>query len=142
MLAHPVLTSVLYISHSSLKISYLLSNQQGFGFFSFLDGIHRLEHLFLTIDFQKDLSEAEKYSSQTGIINILGDTYFGDMYTESKSSSDPTEFGYHYSFEKPSTFLGKNDINIANFEAVFSLENQSPLKDKKPFVLKANAIPI
>lgn len=36
-------------------------------------------------------------------------------------------------------FLGKNDINIANFEAVFSLENQSPLKDKKPFILKADA---
>ena len=40
---------------------------------------------------------------------------------------------------KNTALLSKNDINIANFEAVFSLENQSPLKDKKPFVLKADA---
>lgn len=93
--------------------------------------------------FQEGHVEAKKYSSQTGIINILGDTYFGEMYTEKRKSRGQTDalqqYGYHYSFEKIQPFLGKNDINIANFEAVFSLENQSPLKDKKPFVLKADA---
>ena len=28
---------------------------------------------------------------------------------------------------KNKNFLGEHDLNIANFEAVFSLENQSPL---------------
>ncbi|MDO7229981.1 CapA family protein [Acinetobacter nosocomialis] len=145
LLAHPVLTSVLYISHTvrQIYITYLEDNQS-IGFFSFLDDIHRLEHLVPYYHFfQEKYVEAKKCSSQTGIINILGDTYFGEMYTEKRKSRGQTDalqqYGYHYSFEKIQPFLGKNDINIANFEAVFSLENQSPLKDKKPFILKADA---
>lgn len=145
LLAHPVLTSVLYLSHTFRQIYITYSEQnQSIGFFSFLDDIHRLEHLVPYYHFfQKKYVEAKKCSSQTGIINILGDTYFGEMYTEKRKSRGQTDalqqYGYHYSFEKIQPFLGKNDINIANFEAVFSLENQSPLKDKKPFILKADA---
>ncbi len=144
LLAHPLLTSVLYISHTFRQIYITYSEQnQSIGFFSFLDDIHRLEHLVPYYHyFQEGHVEAKKYSSQTGIINILGDTYFGEMYTEKRKSREQTDalqqYGYHYSFEKIQPFLGKNDINIANFEAVFSLENQSPLKDKKPFILKAD----
>ncbi|HHQ1421879.1 TPA: CapA family protein [Acinetobacter baumannii] len=145
LLAHPVLTSVLYISHTFRQIYITYSeHNRSIGFFSFLDDIHRLEHMVPYYHyFQEGHVEAKKYSSQTGIINILGDTYFGEMYTEKRKSRGQTDalqqYGYHYSFEKIQPFLGKNDINIANFEAVFSLENQSPLKDKKPFVLKADA---
>lgn len=50
----------------------------------------------------------QKYSSQTGIINIFGDTYFGEMYTEKRKSRGQTDalqqYGYHYSFEKYSPF--------------------------------------
>ena len=53
----------------------------------------------------------QKYSSQTGIINILGDTYFGEMYTEKRKSRGQTDalqqYGYHYSFEKNTALLGK-----------------------------------
>ncbi|EXR32606.1 CapA family protein [Acinetobacter sp. 1179249] len=145
LLAHPVLTSVLYLSHTFRQIYITYSEQnQSIGFFSFLDDIHRLEYLVPYYHFfQEKYVEAKKCSSQTGIINILGDTYFGEMYTEKRKSRGQTDalqqYGYHYSFEKIQPFLGKNDINIANFEAVFSLENQSPLKDKKPFILKADA---
>ncbi|MDB9694873.1 CapA family protein [Acinetobacter nosocomialis] len=145
LLAHPVLTSVLYLSHTFRQIYITYSEQnQSIGIFSFLDVIHRLEHLVPYYHFfQEKYVEAKKCSSQTGIINILGDTYFGEMYTEKRKSRRQTDalqqYGYHYSFEKIQLFLGKNDINIANFEAVFSLENQSPLKDKKPFILKADA---
>lgn len=145
LLAHPVLTSVLYISYTvrQIYITYLEDNQS-IGFFSFLDDIHRLEHLVPYYHcFKEEHVKAKSCTSQTGIINILGDTYFGEMYTEKRKSRGKIDalqqYGYHYSFEKIQPFLGKNDINIANFEAVFSLENQSPLKDKKPFILKAEA---
>ena len=140
-----MLTSVLYISHQFRKIyiTYLEDNQS-IGFFSFLDDIHRLEHLVPYYHcFQEEHVKAKSCTSQTGIINILGDTYFGEMYTEKRKSRGQTDalqqYGYHFSFKKIQPFLGKNDINIANFEAVFSLENQSLLKDKKPFILKADA---
>ncbi len=46
LLAHPVLTSVLYLSHTFRQIYITYSEQnQSIGFFSFLDDIHRLEHL-------------------------------------------------------------------------------------------------
>ena len=145
LLAHPVLTSVLYISHTvrQIYITYLEDNQS-IGFFSFLDDIHRLEHLVPYYHcFKEEHVKAKSCTSQTGIINILGDTYFGEMYTEKRKSRGKIDalqqYGYHYSFEKIQPFLGKNDINIANFEAVFSLESRSPLKDKKPFILKADA---
>ena len=60
-----------------------------------------------TIIFKKGMSR-QKYSSQTGIINILGDTYFGEMYTEKRKSRGQTDalqqYGYHYSFEKIQSF--------------------------------------
>lgn len=145
LIAHPVLTSVLYISHTIRQIYITYSEQnQSIGFFSFLDDIHRLEHLVPYYHcFKEEHVKAKICTSQSGIINILGDTYFGEMYTEKRRSRGQTDalqqYGYHYSFKKIQPFLGKNDINIANFEAVFSLKNQSPLKDKKSFILKADA---
>jgi len=88
LFAHPLLTSVLYISHTFRQIYITYSeHNRSIGFFSFLDDIHRLEHLVPYYHyFQEVHVEAKKYSSQTGIINILGDTYFGEMYTEKRKS--------------------------------------------------------
>ncbi len=136
---------VLYLTNSFRKI-YLtfLEENQTIGFFLFLDDIHRADHLIPYYHcFQAQTIRPKVCSAPSGIINILGDTYFGEIYTEkrrSKGQKDALQqYGYNYSFEKIKTFLGEHDLNIANFEAVFSSENQSPLDHKKPFILKADA---
>lgn len=136
---------VLYLTNSFRKI-YLtfFEENQTIGFFLFLDDIHRAEHLIPYYHcFQAQKVQPRVCSVPSGIINILGDTYFGEIYTEkrrSKGQKDALQqYGYNYSFEKIKAFLGEHDLNIANFEAVFSLENQSPLGHKKPFILKADA---
>lgn len=136
---------VLYLTNSFRKI-YLtfFEENQTIGFFLFLDDIHRAEHLIPYYHcFQTQKVTSKICSAPSGIINILGDTYFGEIYTEkrrSKGQKDALQqYGYNYSFEKIKTFLGEHDLNIANFEAAFSLENQSPLDHKKPFILKADA---
>lgn len=135
---------VLYLTNSFRKI-YLtfFEENQTIGFFLFLDDIHRAEHLIPYYHcFQAQTVRPKVCSAASGIINILGDTYFGEIYTEkrrSKGQKDALQqYGYNYSFEKIKNFLGEHDLNIANFEAVFSLENQSPLDHKKPFILKAD----
>ncbi|MHC3125228.1 CapA family protein [Acinetobacter sp. GN11] len=136
---------VLYLTNSFRKIylTFFEENQTS-GFFLFLDDIHRAEHLIPYYHcFQAQKVKPKVCSTLSGIINILGDTYFGEIYTEKRKSKGQIDalqqYGYSYSFEKIKAFLGQHDLNIANFEAVFSLENQSPLVHKKPFILKANA---
>lgn len=136
---------VLYLTNSFRKI-YLtfFEENQTIGFFLFLDDIHRAEHLIPYYHcFQAQTVRPKVCSAPSGIINILGDTYFGEIYTEKRKARRQTDslqqYGYNHSFEKLKTFLGEHDLNIANFEAVFSLENQSPLDHKKPFILKADA---
>lgn len=136
---------VLYLTNSFRKI-YLtfFEENQTIGFFSFLDDIHRAEHLIPYYHcFQVQTVRPKVCSAPSGIINILGDTYFGETYTEKRKARGQTDalqqYGYDYSFDKIKAFLGEHDLNIANFEAVFSLENQSPLAHKKSFILKADA---
>lgn len=136
---------ILYLTNSFRKI-YLtfFEENQTIGFFLFLDDIHRAEHLVPYYHcFQAQTVRPKVCSAPSGIINILGDTYFGEIYTEKRKARRQTDslqqYGYNHSFEKLKTFLGEHDLNIANFEAVFSLENQSPLDHKKPFILKADA---
>lgn len=136
---------VLYLTNSFRKI-YLtfFEENQTIGFFSFLDDIHRAEHLIPYYHcFQAQTVRPKVCSTPSGIINILGDTYFGEIYTEKRKAKGQIDalqqYGYDYSFKKIKAFLGEHDVNIANFEAVFSLENQSPLVHKKPFILKADA---
>ncbi len=136
---------VLYLTNSFRKI-YLtfLEENQTIGFFLFLDDIHRAEHLIPYYHcFQAQTIRPKVCSAPSGIINILGDTYFGEIYTEKRKARGQIDalqqYGYDYSFKKIKAFLGEHDLNIANFEAVFSLENQSPLDHKKPFILKADA---
>ncbi|MCG9510006.1 CapA family protein [Acinetobacter pittii] len=136
---------VLYLTNSFRKI-YLtfFEENQTIGFFLFLDDMHRAEHLIPYYHcFQAQTVTPKVCSAPSGIINILGDTYFGEIYTEKRKARGQTDalqqYGYDYSFDKIKAFLGEHDLNIANFEAVFSLENQSPLAHKKPFILKADA---
>ncbi|WP_111854548.1 CapA family protein [Acinetobacter oleivorans] len=136
---------VLYLTNSFRKI-YLtfFEENQTIGFFSFLDDIHRAEHLIPYYHcFQAQTVRSKVCSTPSGIINILGDTYFGEIYTEKRKAKGQKDalqqYGYNYSFDKIKAFLGEHDLNIANFEAVFSLEKQSPLVHKKPFILKADA---
>lgn len=136
---------VLYLTNSFRKI-YLtfFEENQTIGFFSFLDDIQRAEHLIPYYHcFQAQTIRPKVCSAPSGIINILGDTYFGEIYTEKRKARGQIDalqqYGYDYSFKKIKAFLGEHDLNIANFEAVFSLENQSPLGHKKPFILKADA---
>lgn len=136
---------VLYLTNSFRKI-YLtfFEENQTIGFFSFLDDIHRAEHLIPYYHcFQAQTVRSKVCSTPSGIINILGDTYFGEIYTEKRKAKGQKDtlqqYGYNYSFDKIKAFLGEHDVNIANFEAVFSLETQSPLIHKKPFILKADA---
>ncbi len=138
---------VLYLTNSFRKI-YLtfLEENQTIGFFLFLDDIHRAEHLIPYYHcFQAQNVKLKVCSTPSGIINILGDTYFGEIYTGKRKARGQTDalqqYGYDYSFDKIKAFLGEHDLSIANFEAVFSLENQSPLGHKKPFILKADAEP-
>lgn len=144
LMAQCVVT-VLYLNNSFRKIylTYFEENQT-IGFFSFLDDIHRAEHLIPYYHcFQEQNVKPKVCTTQSGIINILGDTYFGEIYSEKRKSKGQTDalqqYGYDYSFEKIKAFLGENDLNITNFEAVFALETQSPLAHKKPFILKAEA---
>ncbi|WP_252058863.1 CapA family protein [Acinetobacter sp. AHP123] len=139
------LVEVLYLTNSFRKI-YLtfFEENQTIGFFSFLDDIHRAEHLIPYYHcFQTQTVRPKVCSTPSGIINILGDTYFGEIYTEKRKAKGQIDalqqYGYEYSFKKIKAFLGEHDLNIANFEAVFSLEKQSPLVHKKPFILKADA---
>lgn len=136
---------VLYLTNSFRKI-YLtfFEENQTIGFFSFLDDIHRAEHLIPYYHcFQAQTVRPNVCSTPSGIINILGDTYFGEIYTEKRKAKGQIDalqqYGYDYSFEKIKAFLGEHDVNIANFEAVFSLEKQSPFVHKKSFILKADA---
>lgn len=136
---------VLYVTNSFRKI-YLtfFEENQTIGFFSFLDDIHRAEHLIPYYHcFQAQTVSPKVCLAPSGIINILGDTYFGEIYTEKRKARGQIDalqqYGYDYSFEKIKAFLGEHDVNIANFEAVFSLEKQSPFVHKKSFILKADA---
>lgn len=136
---------VLYLTNSFRKI-YLtfFEENQTIGFFSFLDDIYRAEHLIPYYHcFQAQTVRPKVCSTPSGIINILGDTYFGEIYTEKRKVKGQIDalqqYGYDYSFKKIKAFLGEHDVNIANFEAVFALEKQSPLVYKKSFILKADA---
>lgn len=78
------------------------------------------------------------------IVNIMGDTYFGEDYTirrQRRGREDAlTRYGYDYSFQKIEPLLKAGDLNIANFEAVLTDLKDSPLRGIKPYVLGGNII--
>ncbi len=75
-------------------------------------------------------------------INIIGDTYFGEFYTnirkrQGKDDALATE-GRNYSFDKIRPLISEEDFNICNFEAAISNDDNQYLKQRKPFVLHAS----
>jgi len=87
LMAQSVVT-VLSLSNSFRKI-YLtfFEENQTIGFFSFLDDIHRIEHLVPYYHcFQEQNVKPKVCTTRSGMINILGDTYFGEIYTEKRKS--------------------------------------------------------
>lgn len=85
----------------------------------------------------------EKIQLNSSIINLMGDTYFGERYTERRKKRGMEDallkYGYSYSFTGISSFFRKNNFNIINFEAVFNTNKFSPLEGRKDFILGANS---
>lgn len=72
-------------------------------------------------------------------INILGDTYFGEWYSNRRRQQGRedalTRHGYDHSFQELKPLLDEGDFNIVNFEAALSTGQGSEMKGRKPFVL-------
>lgn len=85
-------------------------------------------------------------SLDSGKINILGDTYFGEFYTRIRKKRGVNDalqqYGYSHSFEKIAPFFQPDHLNIVNFEATFfAPHTDSPLREIKPYILDAEAAP-
>lgn len=113
------------------------------------DAFHRdylitqlIEKLTLTTPITYSKENIYLMNPKIAKINILGDTYFGEAYTklrQQRGIDDAlTRYGYDYSFERLLPILTEADYNIANFEAVLTDLNQSPLQGKKGFILGGN----
>lgn len=121
-------------------------NMPKIGIFSNLLSENRLAYLvpyLYTGQALDQISEKINVSAKTAYINLLGDTYFGEAYTEKRKKRGINDalqkYGYDYSFKKIMNFFPKDDLNIVNFEAVFHEFGDSPLKDIKGFILGANS---
>ncbi|MEB6480616.1 CapA family protein [Acinetobacter vivianii] len=137
------LDAVLILSHQQQPyyFSYRHENQS-LGIFHLLDDLHRIDHLVPYYHyFEPGVLPAKQIQAKSEWINIIGDTYFGEFYTnkrKNKGIEDALQrYGYAHSFEKIKHFFHQDEINIANFEAVFNLDENSPLTDKKAFILGA-----
>lgn len=91
------------------------------------------------IEVQSNYQLAEKVDKDDFKINILGDTYFGEFYTDKRikkgvQDSLMTE-GRAYSFDGIRTLFSSGDMNIINFEATISSNHINLLSKRKPFVL-------
>ncbi|ENW03281.1 CapA family protein [Acinetobacter beijerinckii] len=140
------LDGIVYLSDQQhhYYFSYRHENQS-IGFFSLLDHLHRIDHLVPYYHYFHAglLAPAKKIQAKSNWINIIGDTYFGEYYTKLRKSKGMTDalqtYGYQYSFEKIKQFFNEKDVNIANFEAVFNVEQKSDLEHIKAFILGADA---
>ncbi|WP_445403772.1 CapA family protein [Acinetobacter vivianii] len=137
------LDAVLILSHQQQPyyFSYRYENQS-LGIFHLLDDLHRIDHLVPYYHyFEQGVLPAKQIQAKSEWINIIGDTYFGEFYTNKRKNKGVEDalqrYGYAYSFEKIKHFFHQDEINIANFEAVFNLDENSPLTDKKAFILGA-----
>ena len=123
---------VLYLTNSFRKFISLSLKKPNDWFLLFLDNIHRAEHLVPYYHcFQAQNVQPKVCSAPSGIINILGIPTLGKSTLKSvgqrvkKMLYNNMDITIHL---KNKNFLGEHDLNIANFEAVFSLENQSPFR--------------
>jgi poly-gamma-glutamate capsule biosynthesis protein CapA/YwtB (metallophosphatase superfamily) len=139
------LDAVLCLTNQN-KNSYFsyCDKNQTIGIFQLLDDVHRIDHLAPYYHyFNSGILPAKQISLKSHCINIIGDTYFGEYYTKrrkAKGIDDALQrYGYQHSFERIKQFFAEDDLNIANFEAVFNLDEYSPLRGKKDFILGADS---
>ncbi|ENX62489.1 CapA family protein [Acinetobacter sp. NIPH1876] len=139
------LDAVIYLTDQRRDnfFSYRHENQS-LGIFLLLDQLHRIDHLAPYYHyFQQGLLPTKQLQAKTEWINILGDTYLGEFYTEKRKNKGIEDalqrYGYRHSFEAIKQFFGPDDINIANLEAVFNLEENSILAGRKAYILGAKA---
>lgn len=75
-------------------------------------------------------------------INIIGDTYFGEFYTDIRKKHGKEDalqkYGRNYSFDKIRGFLQAGNFTISNFEAAITNEKEHPMRASKPFILYAD----
>ena len=139
------LDAILCITSQHKKYYFTYCNKtQNIGIFHLLDDIHRIDHLAPYYHyFNSGLLPAKQISLKSHFINIIGDTYFGEYYTKrrkAKGIDDALQrYGYQHSFERIKQFFAEDDLNIANFEAVFNLDEYSSLHGEKDFILGADS---
>ncbi len=96
-----------------------------------------IDDLSLDIDISENITQ-----NSFRKINILGDTYFGEYYSDLRKRKGMVDAlntkGYSHSFEKLVPFLEAGDLNIVNLEASLTHSAQSVLKSVKPFVLSGH----
>ncbi|USA45783.1 CapA family protein [Acinetobacter sp. C26M] len=141
------LDAVIYLKDQNQPyyFSYAHSNQT-LGIFQLFDQLHRVDHLAPYYhSFQQGLLPVKQIQAKSEWVNIIGDTYFGEFYTEKRKNKGIDDalqrYGYSHSLEAIKHFFGPNDINIANLEAVFNLEENSILDGKKAYILGAKSEP-
>lgn len=125
--------------------SYRHANQS-LGIFYLLDQLHRIDHLLPYYHyFEPGLLPAKQIQAKNEWVTIIGDTYFGEFYSRKRKLRGMQDalqrYGYAHSFERIKHFFHKDAINIANFEAVFNLDDDSALTGKKAFILGAEPQP-
>lgn len=113
--------------------------------------LHKEQHGTASDNMRSKPENGDKSKGNTSIhkvetpfftMNVLGDTYFGEYYTDIRKKRNMkdalTMHGYQYSFSGIRHILNKGNMNIANFEATLSKSKQSKLKPRKPFSLYAS----
>ncbi|MEN0580341.1 CapA family protein [Phytobacter palmae] len=82
--------------------------------------------------------------SPTATLTFLGDTYFGEWYTERRKARGIDDalqrHGYDYSFAAIAPLLRNSDVTLANFEAALTTDLSASLDGRKPFCLTGDPV--
>ena len=144
--AHTIIANVLFFG-DRLRRTYIVfgNDNKSVGIFykSDIEDNNAIDYLAPYYHhFGEPKLESKQVFAKTANINIMGDTYFGEFYTRNRSKRKVedalSQYGYSYSFEKIKNIFNKDDLNIANFEAVFNCKKISPLAGIKPYILDAD----
>lgn len=87
--------------------------------------------------------QVERITKEAYKMTIIGDTYFGEFYTDIRKKHGKVDalqkYGRNYSFDKIRPLMDEGDYTICNFEAAISNATTHPLKASKPFILYADS---
>lgn len=144
----------LFFGHLN-SIAIVLSQYQSKQYITVVAGANDAFHRDqLIIDSLQSIEKNNHTSSDTDYLiettndspeytmNIIGDTYFGEFYTDIRNRRNKEDAlstkGRAFSFDKLRSFISDGDFNICNFEGALSKEKVHYLKQRKPFVLYAD----